>query len=709
MRKIFLILFVLLTASAELFPQAQSSKSAVFKKAAKEYNAMRYVAAVPLLRKVVKAEPQNKEAKEMLANSYRNLKNYDQALYWYERLSQESGLKPQLLLNYAEALLTKEQYEKAEQWYRKYQQSTYNKSAANNFVKAFPSLGQLKKNTNGYTVSYLNINTAAAEYAPTFYKGGLIFSSNRETKGIKRKVFAWDGTPYSNLFTVSDIKSLKGINPDSVLQDVKKRPEAYKKQLYKFNDDDTEATSNDSRTLGHFAAMVVKDTLGKVLAEQVKVEMLPSKVNSEYHEAAAVYSNGSLFFTRNNYYKRKAGSSKEGINKLKIFTASGENFDEVLPFEFNSDEYSVGHPAISKDGKILIFASDMPAGYGGSDLYYCTRQSVDNSWSKPINMGGIINTEGNELFPFIDNKGGLIFSSTGHFGLGGLDLFYINLDGIKPKGVPVNFGSPVNSSVDDFAAIINEDGRTGYFSSNRRGNDDIYSFSSNPFSITLKGKVSDSKTGKAIANSRVILSGFNLKDSVSTDGNGQFSITLDKEVDYQADVKKEGYLSAQSKLTTKGIRKDSVIRVSYNLDLVPPVRKQVIVNCDSIRKAFEVHNIYYDVDKSLIRPDAVPALDHVVRLLKENPGISVVAASHCDSRANEEYNIKLSLRRSNAVRDYLIAHGIEAKRIKAEYYGKSRLAVEGDESAEDIQRLNRRTEFFVIANGVNVTLQGCLK
>ena len=708
MKRAFIIGLALLFSVA--LSRAQSNKSALYSKAENEYQSLRYISAVPLLKRALKHDPKNAAIKEMLANSYRNLKNYNQALYWYGQLTEEAKLKPLNVLHYAEALANLQQYDKAGEWYRKYQEITFNQNLGDNFAKAYQNISQLKKNHPEWTVSYTNLNTAAAEYSPAYFKTGLIFSSNRPSEFLSRKVFGWDGTPFSDLYIVTDLKQIKRVDPDSILNAVKKNPAAFKKYLYKVNDDDTYQTSNDSRTLANYNPLILKDTLGNILSAAIEVSSAPGKINSAYHEAAPVLCpDGTLYFTRNNYYKKHSGESKTGINKLQIFSVNAPDFDKVVPFEFNNPEYSVGHPTISKDGKLLIFTSDMPAGYGGTDLYYCTRNSNQTHWSKPINMGGQINTAGNEMFPFLDSKGRLVFSSTGHPGLGGLDLFYIDLNGVEPRGIAANFGAPVNSSLDDFAAIFSEDRKTGFFSSNRRGNDDIYTFEYHPYQIVLKAKVLDAKSRLPIVNSTVYFKSSDGNDTLLTDASGTFTRSLEKDAKYSITIKKDGFSNSEAAISSQGIQKDSILTATFVLNQLPPKRQEVIVNCDSIRKAFEVHNIYYDLNKADIRPDAIPGLNHVVELLHEHPEISVIAASHCDSRADAAYNIKLSLRRSNAVRNYLLSKGIDPRRIKAQYYGKSRLAVEGDENAEEIQKLNRRTEFFVIANGVNVTLKGCLK
>lgn len=702
-----LFVFVFITAlrsnsSGQVSAVKEDGKT--MKKAIAEFQSFRYIYAIPHLNEVLREDSTNVKALEMIAFSYRQIKNYDEALYWYEKLTRHEPLKPQWTLYYAEALANKQQYEQSERWYRRYLSMVPGDKRASFFARAnYNSLG---KNNSPWKVAFTNLNTAASEYSPAYYKDGLIFSSNRVSGSFSGRVFPWDNTPYTNLYVVDKLRDIKDVNADSAINVAFKRTRG----AYKYNDDDTAPTSNDSYTLGQYNPSLVNDSLETALGKSVKVHLLKGKINSKYHDAsAAVFPDGSIIFTRNNFSGGKTQTSREGINKLKLYIATGNNHRRITEFPYNSNEYSTGHPALSHDGNILIFASDMPGGYGGTDLYYSVRSGA-GQWTRPINLGKQINTEGNEQFPYLAKDGTLYFASTGHAGLGGLDLFEIALKDMKPLGTPRNMGTPVNSSADDFGLIMDDEGKSGYFSSNRRGSDDIYHFSRASLRIILEGTVTDARTRLPLAGSRLLLRHLDGTDTVRTNSRGGFRRELPGETDFEVTAQKLGYVSQMVFTTTVGAVKDTVIHLDLKLSKTENPQQYVISHCDSLKRVFSVENIYYDLDRAEIRADARPALDALARLMQKYPEITVITSSHCDSRASEDYNRRLSLRRGESAKSYLVARGIEASRVRVEYYGKTRLVnrcYDGVPCSEADQQLNRRTEFDVILNGVNLTQLDC--
>lgn len=682
---------------------SQSTDKIALEKATTEYRSLRYISAIKELSRVLSADTGNVKAQEMIAHSYKMIKNYQESLYWYEKLMRQVPLKSEWILNYAEVLANNQQYERSEGWYRKYLSLTPNDKRAealsNNNATAF------NKNLGNWKVSFTNLNSQGSDYAPTFYKEGLIFTSNRQTQKISKRIFQWDNTPFSNLYVLPSLKSVKAVNPDSLMIAAQNQ----NNKLYRFNDDDTPPTSNDTKTIGQFNTSLERDTLGVLLESGLNLNLLKGTLNSKYHDGpAAVFPDGSIIFTRNNYYKGKTQKSQEGIIKLKMYIVSGNNLGRITEFPYNNNNYSTGHPALNKEGNILIFASDMPGGYGGSDLYYCVRSGL-GPWTRPVNMGKKINTEGNELFPYIENNT-LYFASTGHPGLGGLDIFEAALKEMKPQGNPVNLGAPINSSKDDFAFIIGEDEKSGFFSSNRRGNDDIYSYKKASHTITLQGIIKDARTNLPLAGSRLLMRHLDGTDTILTNAKGEYKRILPRDMDYEITAQKLGYINEIGFASSVGITTDSVLTKNFFLNKTETAQQYVLNNCDSLKKVFAVQNIYYDLDRSEIRNDARPALDELAAMMKKHPQITVITSSHCDSRASEEYNRNLSIRRGEAAKAYLVAKGIGSSRIKIEYYGKTRLVnrcYDGMPCSEADQQLNRRTEFDVILNGVNITRQNC--
>ncbi len=671
----------------------QVDNNPLLRKAIIEYQSLRFADAIKELKKVLDKDPENISAQEMMAGSNRNIKDYDEAVYWYGELCKLKNIKPEWALYYAEALANKEKYEESEQWYRKFLSMKPSDRRADAFSKA--NLNAFSRNAGEYKVTYSSINTDASEYSPMYYKDGLLFVSNRSQK--TRYIFQWDRTSYSDLYIIDNLEDITESDPDSAGKSGKEsKPSKY-----------TVSSSDTERSLLSLFASSKPDTK----AQGSEPYLLRGKVKSSFHEGPSVLlPEGSLLFTRNNYVGGKVSKSNNGVNKLKLYTASGPGWNKITPFPYNNNEYSTGHPTISQDGKILIFASDMPRGFGGTDLYYCVRTGDGKKWGRPTNLGPKINTEGNEQFPFLHKDGKLYFSSTGHPGLGGLDIFEVVLKDLKAVGNPRNMGTDINSSSDDFGFIIDGPGKNGFFSSNRRGNDDIYQFTHLAYTVVLKGKVIDAGTNTPLPGTRVILRKNGMTDTLIANSNGEFTKELSKETDYELSGSRISYVSRQSFLSTVGITTDSTINVVLKLNRAENMQQWVADNCETLKRTFKLDNIYYDLDQADIRPDAMPTLDKIALIMQKNPEISIISASHTDSRATDNYNRQLSLRRGEAARSYLISKGIDGRRIEVKYYGKSRLVnscVEGVNCPESDQQMNRRTEFEVILNDVNITQLNC--
>lgn len=669
----------------------QVDNNQLLRKALLEYQNLRFADAIKELKRVLEKEPDNISAQEMIAGSNRNIKNYDEAMYWYGELCKHKNIKPEWALYYAEALANKQKYEQSEQWYRKFLSMKPTDRRADAFSKA--NFNLINANAGDYKVKFLNINSEDSEYSPMYYKDGLLFISNRAQK--TRFVFQWDRTSYSDMYIVDDLKSITEGEPDSAKREEKRKATRYIAQ-----------TDTKDRSL---IGMLTSGK--KEIQQENEPYLLRGKVRSSYHEGpAALLPEGGLIFTRNNYISGKAAQSKGGINKLKLFTASGSGWEKITPFPYNNNEYSTGHPTVSPDGHILVFASDMPRGFGGTDLYYCVRTGEGKKWGRPVNLGPKINTEGNEQFPYLHNNGKLYFSSTGHPGLGGLDIFEVVLKDLKAIGNPRNMGVDINSSGDDFGFIQDEEGKRGFFSSNRRGNDDIYQFDYMKYTVTLKGLIVDAGTNKALSGGRVIMRHNGIIDTIVTNSRGEFTKVLAKEMDYELSGNRMSYVSRQVYVSTTGITTDTTLNVSLKLNRAENLQNWVMDNCETLKKNFTLESIYYDLDQAEIRQDAAETLDGIAEIMKKNPEISIISASHTDSRASDGYNKELSLRRGEAARNYLISKGIDGRRIEVHYYGKSRLinsCEEGVLCPESEQQKNRRTEFEVLLNGVNITVLNC--
>jgi len=425
---------------------------------------------------------------------------------------------------------------------------------------------------------------------------------------------------------------------------------------------------------------------------------LKGDVNSIYHDGpVTITKNGkTMYFSRNNLDDNGLSKDKKGISNMKIYRATLKDsiWTDIEDLSINHTEYSTQHPALNMDDSKLYFSSDWPGGLGGSDIYVVDI-NPDGSLGVPINAGEVVNTKNSEGFPFINNEGTLFFSSDGHPGLGLLDVFG-TIQGENGEFVDViNLGIPINSNKDDFSFSMNPNGITGYFASNRnggRGSDDIYAYHRVP-TLQVEGVVSDAINMNPIANSIITL--YDDKDEqiayLVTDENGFYQINIDRNKDYKIVGSQDKYIDDYRTFTSKYLQTE-LTTITANL-LLNPVQDVV--------KLAELNTIYFDFDKHNIRKDAALELDKIVNLMQNDyPDMVIRIESHTDSRGELTYNDKLSIDRANSTYEYLISKGIDPSRItEHEGFGERRLTngcEDGAKCEEEDHQLNRRTQFIVV-------------
>lgn len=425
----------------------------------------------------------------------------------------------------------------------------------------------------------------------------------------------------------------------------------------------------------------------KTIVTWLPAQPVPGAVNGPYHEGPAVVTpdGRTMYFTRSNYMDRKLGKDASNTSHLKLFRAqldSTGKWSDIRSFAYNTEDLSIGHPALSPDGKELFFASDRPGGFGGSDIW----RSRDNGtgWSEPENLGPTVNTPGNELFPTVSGDV-LYFSSTAHNNMGGLDIFETHQENGK-WSEPKNMNAPINTSHDDFAFILEEGGRTGYLSSDRDGSDRVYTFTMYEPTFSVDGIVSDSTM--FLPNTAVTLTELaTMKDtSVITGSDGKFNFPLKANSDYRIKAERSDLITSSRAISTKGLTRNDVIHVAFGMEHVV------------FDKPFALNSIYYDYDKWDLRPEATAELDKLAILCKENPDLNFELSSHTDSRGGDTYNLVLSDARANSAVNYLIQHGVNPDRIVAHGYGESVLVNKchnGVKCSEEEHQMNRRTEFRI--------------
>lgn len=423
-------------------------------------------------------------------------------------------------------------------------------------------------------------------------------------------------------------------------------------------------------------------------------EPIKGTVNGPFHEgpAALADSGRTLYFTRSNYYGRKLIKDQKNISNLKLFRATlGEDgaWGNITEFAYNGESFSLGQPAVSKDGKTLFFTSDMPGGHGGKDLWYS--RNLGTGWEPPVNMGPSINTIGDEMFPTVVGDA-LYFSSTGHNNMGGLDIFETHPEG-EYWSEPQNMGYPVNSTRDDFGLWLDSTGTHGYFSSSRTGTDLIHELIIPTPEFTVSGTISNAQDGKPVPFALVTLQ--NLADLMNVqdtaDANGNFSFKLDPNRVYNILVQSDSMLARSTMVSTVGLGISSDIRADIMLDPL------------ELEKPIVVPNIYYDYDKWDIRPDAAVELNKLARTFMDNPHLVFELSSHTDCRGSDLYNLVLSDARAKSAVDYLLRQGVPHEQLIARGYGESMLVNgchDGVECTEEEHQQNRRTEIKVVNAGV---------
>ncbi|MBC9796042.1 OmpA family protein [Sinomicrobium weinanense] len=630
MRKLLLLLSFLGITIA--YGQQRSTADRYFEKLA-------YVKSAALYRNMVKKGDSSMHVLSRLGDSYYYNTDMKEAENWYGILisKYEQEVEPDYLFRYAQALKGNQKYDEAVKWMKV---SAERGGSDPEILKLLEEGDYYTRLTNPRAklfghVHNLAINTEYSDFGGFILDDRFYFASTRPSAG-RNKIYDWNKQPFLNIYT------------------------------------------------GH-----------RIGNEVDEVKKLDGKVNTKYHEATlAITSDGkTMYFTRDNADNgKKSEEDEEGTVHLQLYKATLDDagkWDNITALPFNDVSYSVGHPALSPDEKKLYFVSDMPGGYGVTDIYVVDIYD-DGSYGTPQNLGNTINTRGREMFPFMDKNGVLYFSSNGHPGLGGLDIVKSELRNGQFGNV-TNPGVPINSALDDFAFMINEDNTEGYLSSNRlggQGDDDIYHFTARDCNVIISGKVTDIRTEEPLveASVRLIEPGGGVVAHVLTDVDGMYKLTGDcLDASYTVVAEMEDYRSNQKEVDVKGKEEAKV-----NLPLTPLIIEDEIV----------IKPIYFDYDKWDIRSDAEYELEHIVSVMNAHPEMIIKIESHTDSRGNDAYNEKLSDHRAKATRDYLYSRGIAKDRIESAIgYGEKKLlnhCANGVDCTEEEHQLNRRSAFIIV-------------
>ncbi|KIA99544.1 flagellar motor protein MotB [Flavobacterium sp. KMS] len=611
------------------------------------FDKMYYIEAAKSYEMSIKNGDVSKEILQRVGDAHYFNTQMENASKWYGKLLADysNEVSAEYYFRYAQSLQGIQNYELAKKWMKSFsEKQKASDSRGENFSLKTVTLEDIKAIKPQFILENLDINSAYSDFGPMFYKGDLVYSTTVDSSYLKTAKYGWNDQPFLNL------------------------------QLGKISPTQTDVT--------------FKERFGK-------------EITTQYHEACVAFSpdEKTIYFTRNNYNGKLKRDAK-GINNLKMYSAKAvENgngtvkWENVKELPFNSDNYSVGQPSVSKDGKKLYFISDMPGTIGSTDVFVVDILGEDQ-YSNPKNLGEKVNTSGREMFPFITDKA-LYFSSDGFLGLGGLDVFESRLNN-EIFNTPVNLGAPLNSNLDDFGYIVNEETNKGFVCSNRKtgkGDDDIYSFERS-CTQSIKGYVFDAISNAKIAGAIVTLKNKEnqkIDETVSKiDGSYEFDGNIACSTSYTIEAAKDNFATNTKAITTA--ESSGVIQVPIDLDPALIERK------DGLLK-IKIGIIFFDLDKSNIRYDAAIELNKVVLLMSQYPTIIIKIESHTDSRANDQYNLELSDRRAKSTRDYIISQGIAPDRIESAIgYGETQLinnCSNGVPCTEVQHQINRRSEFII--------------
>lgn len=699
------------------------------KQADKKFEGLAYVKAAKKYEQIIAKGFAPDSLRRNLAISYFKLSKMEKSeILFHDLISNQQAITMDYYY-YAQSLKYNQKYKEADEWIAKYHKLKKEDTRGELQYEAAPVIMELLGEER-YKIKRSYFNSEYSDFGAVILDDQIIFTSARRDQAVIKYEYSWKEDPYLDIYMVPIEKPLvpKG------------------------------------------------------------AKLLTRGINSRYHDGPICYSpdGQEVFVTRSNFSLGLPKHSQNKENHFMLYYAGRKDmrWDKLVELPFNSPEYSCGHPSLSKDGETLYFASDKPGGYGASDIYLARR--TETGWSEPENLGSDINTEGDEMFPFISSDGELYFSSNGHLGLGGLDIFMAAQS--QNSYTILNMGHPLNSSSDDFSFYLYT-ARDGYFASNRSGgsgDDDIYSFSMEDipvYLLKLEGIVKSRRTGELIPNAMVVITdatgnellkvlsdtnaefkteitpdtkyqilateekfqdltmnyqaakkiskgetlrvellledirewgvfGFIFEkesgagvDSVTiqiieketrktiyeiSDSEGKFRRLLEPETDYDLVLKKRKFFARRGEFTTKDMEPGWIdIKEFIEVEM-----EEIVVG-----KTIEIPNIYYDLAKWSIRPDAAVELDKVVQFLLDNETITIELGSHTDARGSSASNQTLSQKRAESAVNYIVDHGINRNRISAKGYGELKLknrCADGVHCSKEEHQENRRTEIKIV-------------
>ena len=601
----------------------------------KLFNRLEFVDAIEAYNKLVENGKANEYVYKQLGDANYKIFATEEAEKWYAK-ALETSQDSETIYNYSQMLKANGKYDESSKWMQKFADMNPKDDRAKAFKNNPDFIPGILEGEKKYELKTLGFNSEGSDFGGTVNNEILYFASARNNA---RRNYGWNEEPYLDVYQVS----------------------------LTLNDEDQEA------------------------------DLVEGNINTKHHEGTVAFSpdGNTMYFSRESYFEGDYEKDKDSKSKFSVLylykaTKDGDKWSNVEPLHINNKNYNISAPTMSADGKTLDWHSNRPGGVGLEDIYKVSVNS-DGTVGEPENLGDKINTEGSEKYAFISSENTLYFSSNGHLGLGGLDVFFVS-----ESGTIENVGVPINSNSDDFAFTINEETKEGFVSSNRpggKGGDDIYGVKRlEPCNVMLTTSVIDSETGDPLSGATVVIKDSNdrivLSETSDDKGQVSYEVTCEKSLEISGILPDyEG-----NTLSFAGSQDEEV-----NLQLeLKPIDKIIVED------RVVLNPILFDFDKSNITSQGAFELDKLVAVMNKYPDMVILAESHTDSRGSANYNEKLSDRRAKSTVQYVISKGIDANRISGIGKGENELKVDcGSKCTEEEHQMNRRSEFILVSGGPN--------
>ena len=622
MKRLYILLSCVLVSTTTLNAQNKKTETAD-----KLFQKFEYVDAAKEYLKLVDKGQEDPYVYKQLADAYYNMYNPEEAAKWYAKVV-ETSQEAETYFRYSQMLKALGKYEESNKQMVVFAKKAPSDHRAKDFNQNPGYLPKLLNKQKAFNVKALEINSTGSDFGAVLTNDNTLYFTSSRNKS--KRTDGWNDEPYLDIY---------------------------------------KSTWNEDKTFSKPEEVV--------------------ELNTRWHDGPVTISadGNTMYFSRDSHGEKEFEKDKKlnaKFSQVYLYKATkeGNTWGNITSLPFNAKDHSNSSPSLSKDGKTLYFSSNMAGSVGLTDIWKVAI-NADGSYGTPENMGNKINTEGKEQFPQITDDNILYFSSNGHIGLGGLDVYMVDL---KTNNQIENVGKPVNSEKDDFAFSFNVTKNAGFFSSNRTGADNIYW--ANPVcGVEATIVVTDVKTGALLSGARVSIldAKKNVLETQTTTANGEIKFPVDCNTPYTIQAAKDGYESGVFSIAATNGGKVKVASALNPIDVIV-TEKEIVLK-----------EINFEYNKSNITAEGAFELDKLVQVMKHNENLVIMVKAHTDNRGSDQYNMDLSDRRAKSTVQYVISRGIDKSRIEGKGYGESEPKIDCKENCtEEEHAENRRSEFLII-------------